>query len=404
MTKHFKDRKFLFLQGPNSFFFRELGRKLKSCESEIKKINLCGGDLFFWNDDDSIRYSGDFDGWQNYLKELEKEFSFTDIILYGDCREYHKTAIELYSKTKKIHVFEEGYFRPFWVTYELNGVNFNSSMPSNPHFYKGLDDIYDQDEHIYKELKPSFRHKAFYTCLHYIYRSFFDHKYFPKYLPHRKISPEKEGAAWFRKGMKHYFRKAKSSLIQSKILKRAEKQEFFLLALQLCTDSQIVEHSTLSGMRETIDIVLQDFAKNCPEEYFIVVKTHPEEPGISKLAHKVEEAKNRLNIANRVIFIDGGNMPKFLHSMRGMVTINSTATLSALHHEKPVKCLGDAFYNFEGLTCQNELSEFWKNPYNPDNELFLKFKKYVNENSQINGNFYSPEGINVLIENLLPKL
>lgn len=396
-----KHRNFLFLQGPNSFFFKELGKELKNNGHSVKKINFCGGDKFFWNDEDCINFTDKIDEWQNFLKDLDKKDSYTDIMLYGDCREYHKTAIKLF-KDKKIHVFEEGYFRPNWITYELDGVNAYSKLPTEAGFYNNLKEKYDHENFDFVEMGATLRYKAAYTCTHYIYRSFYDEKEFPNYIPHRSVTPEEEGGAWFRKWLKSGCKKIKANIIQRRVLE--DKRPFFLFALQLCSDSQISEHSDFSGMRDAIEFVLRNFAKNAPKEIFMVIKTHPEEPGISKLHIKVSELTKELNIEKRVVFIDGGNMPEFLKAMKGMVTINSTATLSALHHRKPVKCLGRAVYNFAGLTDQQDLKDFWKKPEKADPDLFDKYRKYVHDETQINGNFYSKKGINILIQNLIPKI
>ncbi len=53
----------------------------------------------------------------------------TDLVLYGDTRPIHAQAIAL-AKDRGItvHVFEEGYLRPYWVTYERSGANGHSRL------------------------------------------------------------------------------------------------------------------------------------------------------------------------------------------------------------------------------------------------------------------------------------
>ncbi len=403
MIDNLKNKPLLFLQGPNSFFFKKLADKLEKDGGKVTKINLCGGDKFFWNDDRCIDYSDKFENWRPFLKDLNRKNGFTDIFLYGDCRKYHQIAIEVFHNSK-IHVFEEGYFRPYWVTHEIGGVNNFSPLPRTKDFYLNLDDSILEKNIDTHELKPCFRHKAFYTCINYIYRSFFDSREFPNYITHRDITPEEEGGAWLRKGFKSKYRKFKANRVEKIIFKRNKTENYYLFALQLCSDSQIREHSDFKGMRDAIRRVLEDFSKNCPKDIFLVIKTHPEEPGISKLEDCVKNISKELNIEKLVIFIDGGNMPNLIKGSLGMVTVNSTATLSAIHHEKPVICLGRSFYNFEGLTHQSGLKNFWKKPQSPKKEVFDKFRHYVHQNSQLSGNFYSTEGIEVLINNLITKL
>ncbi|HAV07943.1 MAG TPA: capsule biosynthesis protein CapA, partial [Rhodobacteraceae bacterium] len=44
-------------------------------------------------------------------------------------RPIHATAIRVAkARGLKVHVFEEGYLRPYWVTYERNGANGHSRL------------------------------------------------------------------------------------------------------------------------------------------------------------------------------------------------------------------------------------------------------------------------------------
>ena len=49
--------------------------------------------------------------------------------------------------------------------------------------------------------------------------------------------------------------------------------------------------------------------------------------------------------------------------------------------------LGITPYNIKGLSHQEDLVSFFKNPSPVEKLLFIKFYKYILENSQINGNF-----------------
>src|SRR6056297_2148786 len=60
---------------------------------------------------------------------LIAEKSITDIVLYGDTRPIHAQAVEIARAAGlTVHVFEEGYMRPYWVTYERGGTNGNSRL------------------------------------------------------------------------------------------------------------------------------------------------------------------------------------------------------------------------------------------------------------------------------------
>ena len=72
---------------------------------------------------------------------------------------------------------------------------------------------------------------------------------------------------------------------------------------------------------------------------------------------------------------------------------NSSAALSALGFGTPVKVLGQAFFDFEGLTDQQPLDRFWTSPVAPDPDLFQRFRATVIARTQINGSFHAPGAI-----------
>ena len=63
------------------------------------------------------------------FETLLREKSITDIVLYGDTRPIHAHAIDRARDLGvRIHVFEEGYLRPYWVTYERDGSTGHSKL------------------------------------------------------------------------------------------------------------------------------------------------------------------------------------------------------------------------------------------------------------------------------------
>jgi capsular polysaccharide export protein len=67
-------------------------------------------------------------------------------------------------------------------------------------------------------------------------------------------------------------------------------------------------------------------------------------------------------------------MPELLTHAKAVVTINSTAGISALVHNKPLKVMGNALYDIKGMTYQGHLHQFWTADFKPDMKLFKKFR------------------------------
>ena len=55
--------------------------------------------------------------------------------------------------------------------------------------------------------------------------------------------------------------------------------------------------------------------------------------------------------------------------------------------------MGDAFFDFDGLTDQQPIDAFWSAPQAPDTALFTRFRAHVIAQSQVNGNFHEPHAI-----------
>jgi capsular polysaccharide export protein len=103
---------FLFLQGIATPFFSDLGRALRARGHAVRRINLCPGDWLFWRGE-ADNYRGRREAWGEYLEAYLTREGITDIVLFGDCRPFHKAARMIAEyRGLRVHVFEEGYIRP----------------------------------------------------------------------------------------------------------------------------------------------------------------------------------------------------------------------------------------------------------------------------------------------------
>jgi hypothetical protein len=55
----------------------------------------------------------------------------------------------------------------------------------------------------------------------------------------------------------------------------------------------------------------------------------------------------------------------------------------------------------QGLTFQGSLDDFWQSASPPDKTLFNAFRATLIELTQINGNFYNEDGMNMAVKNSL---
>src|ERR1700710_1216947 len=137
MNVELGSRSFLFLQGMASQFFARLGLALRERGHAVSRVNFNAGDRLFWPLKGAIDFRGRASDWSDFLTEILVDRRVTDIILFGDCRPLHRTAVQLARRLQvTVHVCEEGYIRPHWVTFERDGVNGNSTLPRDPDWYR----------------------------------------------------------------------------------------------------------------------------------------------------------------------------------------------------------------------------------------------------------------------------
>lgn len=381
---------FLILQGTASPFFCQLAATLRQRGHRVRKVNFCGGDLLYNGKGDVWNYADRSELLPDWYQSVTRSDSTTDVLMFGDCRAIHRHMHPV-SKDRglRVHVFEEGYVRPHWITMERHGVNGRSQLPRDPRWYLERRAVTPQ----HRSGQPT--GYSLYT------RAFHDISYraantlqkwrFPHYQSHRPKNGlvEYSGLAKRALSLRRYERHAEG--VMQELLDAG--RPFYLFPLQLNADSQIVFHSPFSGVRESLDLTLRSFARHAPGNSYLVIKNHPLDTGLVDYRRHVDALAKELDIEERVVFIDAGHLPTLLHHARGVVVVNSTTGVSALYHKRPVIALGTAIYDMAGLTWQNGIDSFWEGALPPDWHLYQAFLDYVVHHTQINGDFYTNTGI-----------
>ena len=93
-----------------------------------------------------------------------------------------------------------------------------------------------------------------------------------------------------------------------------------------------------------------------------------------------------------------------LDHAQGVIVVNSTVGLSALHHRRPLIALGTAIYDMPGMTWQGSLDDFWLHGEPPDMHLYQCFLDYIIHHTQINGDFYTRTGIEMAVAGTVRRL
>lgn len=393
-------RTVLLLQGLMGPLFRRLGQELIRSGHSVYKVNFNGGDRLFWRLPGGIDYRGSIGEWPDALRAIIREKRVTDVVLFGDCREHHIGATAVCRELNiPVHVFEEGYIRPDWVTLELDGVNGHSRLPRDPEWFRKRAAVLPPvPEH--KQVPSSFRRRAL-EGLVYNTADVLTRWRYPNWSNHRPWHPIIEGVGWVRKLMRSKRRREASERLVERLLEGGET--YYLFPLQLASDAQIRLHSSFASMTDALSLVLKSFAENAPENTRLVVKEHPLDNGVCDWKEETYSLAKLFGIADRVDYMGFGDIVPVARAAKGMVTINSTSGTLALDMGIPVVALGHAVFDIPDVTFQDGIDRFWKEAVPPDPETFNAFRRVLVERCLIPGGFFSEEALEKVVRHAVAR-
>lgn len=393
-------RSFLVLQGTASPFFSRLADALRSRGHRIHRINFCGGDLVYSGKGPASDFTAPADELAAWYATTLRTGDVTDVILFGDCRAIHRPVHPVArDQGAVVHVFEEGYVRPHWLTLERHGVNGRSLLPRDPAWYREQRSVTpprDIGHATGYRLAVRAYHDMRYRAANTLYRS-----RFPNYRSHRPRNGFVEYAGLAARALKQPVFDREAERVTRRLL---AGRPYYLFPLQVNADAQIAHHSPFGSVRASIDVVLQSFAEHAPAGHDLLIKNHPLDTGVFDYRGHVRQLAREFGITDRVWFIDAGHLPTLLDHTRGVVLVNSTTGMSALYHHCPLIALGVAIYDMPGLTWQGGLDSFWEHAERPDEDLFHAFLDYVIHHTQINGDFYTDSGIDMAVDGAVRRL
>ena len=395
-------RTFLFLQGPATPFFARLADRLLADGHRVFKLNFNAGDWAYWAPRACWHFRGRPESLRDFLDDKYRKFGITDQVLFGDRRPVHRPAVE-HAEVGGVrtHVYEEGYFRPYWVTLERRGLNGHSLLPRDPHWFREVGGrLPDPPQPV--RLPAPFHTRAIHDVLYHL-AGMTNPVFFQRYRTHAPLATAVEYAGYVKRlPMVRLWHRRRDADQIAALLHRGKP--FYFLPLQLNSDAQIRDHSRFADMRPMIEYVMESFARCADTDACLVIKNHPLDTGLAHHARTIAKAATRLGMADRALYLESGDLELLLRNARGCVTVNSTTGIVALGLGCPTTTLSDPIYNLPGLTFQGGLDHFWREGEKPDAELFCRFRRVVLRATQIDGGFYCRTGIALAIENSLPFL
>ncbi|MFO7919789.1 MAG: capsular biosynthesis protein [Nioella sp.] len=397
-------RSFLFLQGPHGPFFDRLGRMLRAAGAEVWRVGFNQGDSAFWRHRASyIPYTGTPEDWPARLRRLLDEKRITDIVLYGDTRPIHAAAVAAArARGLTVHVFEEGYLRPYWITYERGGANGHSRLMRTPvaQMQAALKNL-DLDLPDAPARWGDMRQHVYYGALYHWFVMFLNRRY-RNFRPHRNLTVAQE--------LRLYLRRI--ALMPVHALSRIYATwkiktggfPYHIALLQLEHDASFQSHGPFANMTEFLEMLIEGFAQGAPQHHHLVLKAHPLEDGRSPIRHTIARVAARHGIKDRVHYVRGGKLAGLLNDARSAVTVNSTAAQQALWRGLPLKAFGTAVYLKPEFVSTQPLDAFFQHPTRPDSKAYRDYRHYLLETSQITGSFYSARGRRQLLRQVVDMM
>lgn len=375
-------RHVLLLQGPSSRFFAQLGVAFQDRGARVTRVGFCPGDRLYWSrrSGEYVAYRGRPAEWKTYVSQLIEARGITDVVMLGDGRSVHKDAVsacQLVSTQPVPWSVEHGYLRPSMLSVEPWGTGGRSRLMAQ--FDPSLQADWEPPKY-----QSSFRNYALMDTTYHIANLLGSWLLYPRYRNHALEPQYREWAGWIRKGLTTARRRRAARDAEGKI---ANLSQFFVFPLQLETDYQIRDHAPEGGVLGAMERTIRSFAVDAKPSAHLVIKAHPMDNGLFDWqAHMVKIAA-RNGVAQRVHFLDGGDLEALLEKSAGCVTINSTVGLTAALMGCPVHPIGTAVYAREGVTHAGDLASFFERAARPDPTKVAQFLRYLKATVLVPGSF-----------------
>ena len=382
------DRRFLFLQGPHGPWFHRLGRMLRAAGARVWRVGFNLGDRMCWRGNGYIPFRESHDRWPATCAALLDRLRITDLVLYGDTRPIHAEAARLArARGITVHVFEEGYLRPYWVSYERGGSNGHSRLMqlTLPEMRAALDRDLPDSPGTWGDMRQHMFWGAIYHAFVALGR-----RAYRNFRPHRAQTVGQEFRLHLRRFLLMPLHRVERRLATRRI--RHGGFPYHLAILQLEHDASFRAHSPFASMTEFLALVVESFARGAPPHHHLVFKAHPLEDGRVPLLPEIRRLARLHGISARVHFVRGGKLAELLGEARTAVTVNSTAGQQALWRGVPLRSFGAAVYAKPEFVSSQPLAEFFAAPQSPDTHAYRDYRQFLLETSQLVGGFYSARG------------
>jgi capsular polysaccharide export protein len=306
--------------------------------------------------------------YMQFVDDFVTNYNISLMVMYNGSSWTERLAAYIAEKRGiKTVYLELGYFRPFTISINPTGVNFNSSIPRYPEYYEEISMDEDRLAYMNKpinkdldQLRPDGIKKVVISKLLNSAGDLMKVN-FPIEVHHN-----------LKELISIYKNKKKFKEMQEDDVDIPEK--YIFVPFQVHSDTQILHHSprikTMELLVDSVMSAIEEFNAKYDENYHVIFKEHPEDIGRIDYSHLYKAYENK-----GALFLKKYNTDRLIEDAKVVITINSTVGIEALRKYKKVITLGNAFYNIEGIV--NHCAELSDLPNNLETEIT---KERINEN------------------------
>ena len=382
-------RRYLFLQSHPSTFGKVVAERMRAAGADCRLINLSFGDRLFRAGTGAVDYTGRLADWPAFLERFLGSERITDIVYYADQRPYHRVARRL-ARPMGIRCFayEFGYLRPDWITLEREGMGAWSHFPDDPDLVEQLARDHaapgERGRYPYGFAAEAVNEVTYHLTP--VFLPFF----YPHYERDRFYHPLLEYPSYIPK----LLRRRGARRAAERVIDRLARGDapYFVVIMQMQGDYQVRRSGPYRRLHEMIAAVTRSFAAAAPSGHRLVFKMHPLENGMENWPGVIRAQAAAQACEERVDVIDGGDLQRLFRNCSGVVTLNSTAGLTAVTQGVPVKTLGVAVYDMPRVTYQGPLDRFWREAEPPTRATVDALVKLLAATIQVKGNFFTRPG------------
>jgi capsular polysaccharide export protein len=351
----------------------------------VHRIVFSGGDQHDCQVITPIKFAGKLDEWCAFFSAQCVQLKPDAVVLFGQSRAYHQIALKAANQLGiQVVVLEEGYFRPGFMTMELDGVNGNSTTLDRFCWDGPKDHITSATD------KYPFSSSAYFAAVHYAHM-LLRRESFPNYEHHRHRSPLFYFGYW----MYSWFRKWSHLNVDMRKQKQMldSKVCFYFVPLQFEGDAQLRLFSSYCSVEDFLSGLIRSFAIHAPSQALLVFREHPHGRGMGGYRSFIRQVAKSFGVDLRIVYLVEGDTPVLVKHSAGVITINSTVGVRALMSHVPLRIMGAAVYQRPGLVFDGELDEFWCKAVPVKPELADDFVRQLKNLTQVSVCSYATRNV-----------